>query len=156
NASTLKPPTPGGLLSPVTPLSEKPWAYASAVAVIAFSIVCAVAIWGLNKGLDLEVEGFYLLSYQRPEQYTYFSSFPLMLSKIPHLVSSDIIHYRLLEIAARFIPAMALSLGFGAWCRFELPLTRNRLVMAAAFACVGASIAFAVFPRSISYNGLSA
>ncbi len=156
NSASLKPPTAGGALLLATTVSEKPWVFTSVVAVAALAVCLGVSFWGLNKGLDLEVEGFYLLSYQRPEQYTYFSSFPLLLAKIPHLVSNEIVHYRLLEMAARIIPAILLSLGFGAWCRFELPLSRSKICLAAAFSCIGAAIAFSVFPRSISYNGLSA
>ncbi len=135
--------------------SEKAWRVALVVVCLALLTNLIVLFWGLNRGLDTDVESFYLVQYQNPSIYPTFSSFHLLLSKIPKLVSSEILHYRLLEIAARLIPALLLSLGFATWANRWLQLSNVKRALLATSAVLGATIVFCCFPRTISYNGLS-
>jgi hypothetical protein len=123
----------------------------SVVSAFMFTVLC----WGLNKGFDPNVEGFYMLSYQHPDLYPGFSSFHCLLSKVPRLINSEILHYRILEIAARLMPAIALSFSVSIWLQRWTALKRGQLMFTIAFACIGAMMTFAVFPRTISYNGLA-
>ena len=118
-----------------------------------------VILWGFNKGWDPNVEGFYMLAFQHPEIYPTFTSFHLLLAKLPHLVPSEILHYRLMEVVFRLVPAVVLSY---ASLKYIENKTKNlhcnsyKHVFLAAFACIGALQTFSIFPRTISYNGLTA
>jgi hypothetical protein len=115
-----------------------------------------ILCWGLNKGFDPNLEGFYMLSYQHPELYPTFSSFHILLSKLPRLSDSLILHYRILEVIARVGPPMLLSIGFFAWAKKWLRLDQGQLLFAVVFACIGGLLSFTSCPRTISYNGFSA
>jgi hypothetical protein len=136
-------------------LSERAWALALTIVGLCLLANMILLLWGLNKGLDVDVESFYLVQYQNPTIYPAFSSFHLLLSKIPKLVSNEILHYRFLEIAARMIPAVLITVGFSLWANRWLHLSKLKLVLLAVFAALGGSVVFCCFPRTISYNGLS-
>ncbi|MGH9550259.1 MAG: hypothetical protein ACRD3W_12835, partial [Terriglobales bacterium] len=113
-----------------------------------------VLVWGLDKGFDTNVEGYYMLSYQRPELYEQFTQFHLLLSKLPKLSSSAIMHYRWLEVLARLIPSVSLAVCFSIWAQTRIKLSTVQIVLLSAFAALGGMVSFTGFPRTISYNGL--
>lgn len=135
--------------------SERAWIVALIVVAGALAANLFFLFWGLNRGLDVDVESFYLVQYQHPELYPAFSSFHLLLSKLPKLVSNEIMHYRLLEVVARIIPSVVLSFGVSLWANRWLRFSKTRMALMAVIAAFGGSLAFCCFPRTISYNGLS-
>lgn len=135
--------------------AQSGWLFAAVASTAALVIVFGVMVWGLDKGFDVNVEGDYMLSLQRPEQYLTFTSFHLMLSKIPNLVGNQIIHYRIMEAVARILPTTFLVVAFAAWVKPVLKLNGTQKVTAVTFAVIGALMSMAVFPRTISYNGVT-
>ncbi|HEY9679258.1 MAG TPA: hypothetical protein V6C76_14715 [Drouetiella sp.] len=131
------------------------WSIVLAATAIALLSNLSVLFWGLNRGLDTDVESFYLIQYQHPQLYTAFSSFHLLLSKLPKFVASEILHYRYVEIIVRLGSAALLSTGFMLWSNRWLQLGRIQTAAAILFSIFGGSMVFCCFPRTISYNGLS-
>ena len=86
------------------------WAGIVAVLSVVVLTMVALVIWGLNRGIGLTDEGFYLLSCLHPTLYPTFSSFHLILSRCPRLLDNDICHYRLLELLTRSTAAGCLNL----------------------------------------------
>ncbi|CAN5275051.1 hypothetical protein BH10CYA1_BH10CYA1_58900 [soil metagenome] len=143
------------VLEPAAVNSERAWVVALVIVAGALAANSIFLFWGLNRGLDVDVESFYLVQYQHPYLYPAFSSFHLLLSKLPKLVSNEIMHYRWLEVIARIIPSVVLSLGVSAWANRWLKFSKTKVALMALIAAFGGSLAFACFPRTISYNGLS-
>lgn len=131
------------------------WRVALGLCSSALISVVALMIWGANKGLDIDVESFYLVQYQHPELYPTFSSFHLILSKLPKLVANEIVHYRLLDLIARLLSTAALGLSVSLWLKRFIAITPFQSALLAVIAAFGGSLASCCFPRTISYNGLS-
>lgn len=151
-ASTLTAQAPQSLTEKQT---ARAWLITGGVTLSALVVVLTVLMWGLNRGLDPDAESFYLLSFQNPSAYPTFSSFHLLLAKLPKLVTSEIMHYRYLEVLARLVPSCLLGCAFLNWAQPWLKLDKARSLFVVAFGCLGASVVFSSFPRTISYNGLS-
>jgi len=139
-----------------TVVSTPPWKLAAAVGIITCVGMFAVTCWGINRGLDPMVESFYLLEYHYPQLYPTFSSFHLILGKLPHLVSSEILHYRILEVIFRMAPPVVLALSVMRWSRARLPLSVAQRILVVTMSLIGGVLATAAFPRTISYNGFGA
>ncbi len=135
--------------------TDRAWIVALVIVAGALAANLFFLVWGLNRGLDVDVESFYLVQYQHPYLYPAFSSFHLLLSKLPKLVSNEIMHYRWLEVIFRIIPSVILSIGVAAWANRWLALSKPKVALMALIAAFGGSLAFSCFPRTISYNGLS-
>lgn len=132
------------------------WALLSAASAVICVNMFFCIISGLNLGFDENVEGFYMLSYQHPQWYPTFSSFHLLLEKVPHLISSPILHFRLLELIATAVPSAFLAVASLAFLKARnINVSSMQLAFVVAFTTIGGMVSFASFPRTISYNGLA-
>lgn len=141
---------------PISSTSPPEWNVALVSAVVVLASIAIILFWGLNKGLDPNVEGFYLLSYQHPDLYPFFSSFHLLLSPLPKFAGcSELVNYRVLEVIARFVPAVLLALSFAGWLGKTSKFSRVQTAFMMATAGIGGLMSLCTFPRTVSYNGLS-
>jgi hypothetical protein len=131
------------------------WAVGAVIGFAVFFGMLGVLCWGLDRGFDPLVEGFYMLSSQNPQIYPTFSSFHFFLSKIPPFIANEIIRFRVVELAGRIAGALLLAFGFGRWCGGSLRLNLSKQMFLTALTCVGALFTLCFFPRTCSYNGLA-
>jgi hypothetical protein len=125
---------------------------ASLMLITAMSFV----IWGLNRGLDIRDEGFYLLMTSSPQEYVSSTSFHFFLSKLPDITGSLIINLRLFQLISQLVSNVVLGWGFWrlmsmAW----LKPTKIQLCTSMIVTVLASFLLQAIFPPDISYNGLT-
>lgn len=120
-----------------------------------FAAMLSIMIWALNKGFEPSDEGWGMLMYAQPKFYTMYSSYYLLENLLPRLLTDQLHNFRLWNIIYRVVTGLVLGLGVSTWAR-------NRIAWDArcTFACIFTALVvnfdgFAIFPRVMTYNGLS-
>jgi len=131
------------------------WAVGAILAFTVFFGMLGVLIWGLDRGFDALVEGFYMLSAQNPHIYPTFSSFHFLLNKIPPFVANELLRYRIVEIGGRILSACLLAFGFLRWSKPSLGFSLSKQMFVVGMTLVGTLFSLCFFPRTCSYNGLA-
>lgn len=124
-------------------------------------VVLAVLAWAMPRGFDITDEGFYVLNYRFPAEYeTSFSTFHLIVTRMLGLTNASVLIYRIVGLTVAGLGATVFGLSLAAWLRVLAGQARQvrwlmRPDLVVAFVLLGTLLAFSVFPRTISYNGLS-
>jgi len=85
--------------------------------VIIASVICTI-LWGINKGFDITDEGFAMLLYKYPQEYTFIvTTFHMLGSKLFEWLSPNIITYRLLRLILSVLSTLIFSWGFWVWLK---------------------------------------
>lgn len=154
--------TPTGKSSAVSlpakiPLESKLLDCALLVIVSSFLIVMlSFALWGLDRGLDIWDEGFYLLMTSTVPPYTGLSGFHFVLAQLPKVTGSLLIDLRLFQVISQLISNVVLTWGF--WRLMSsvwFTPTKTQFFTSLAFTTLGSFLFQATFPASLSYNGLT-
>lgn len=120
----------------------------------------AVMIWALPRGFDITDEGFYLLNFRYPVEYeTSFSTFHLIVARMLGLANASPFTARAVGLGTSVLGTIVFGLSLAAWLRATTAPEGRRWVsqpgLVVSFVLLGALLVFSVFPRAISYNGLT-
>ncbi len=78
--------------------------------------ILAIILWGVNKGFDITDEGFTMLLYKYPQEYTFnVTNFHILGSKLFAWLNPDIITYRFLRLILSIFSSLIFSWGFWLW-----------------------------------------
>lgn len=124
--------------------------------VITTLFLTATVFWGLNRGFDLTDEGYYLVLASNPAKYAGVSAFHFLLSKLPNLTTSKLIDLRIFQLLGQIVSCLLLSYGFWQmnWSNSFRP-TKTQLAISVFFTVLASFLLQAIFPPSLSYNGLT-
>ena len=122
--------------------------------------VLAVMAWALPRGFDITDEGFYLLNFRYPAEYeASISTFHLIVTRMLGLTNASVFTARAVGLGAAVLGAVVFGLCLAAWLRATMATGGRRWVsrpgLVVGFVLLGALLVFSIFPRSISYNGLT-
>lgn len=119
------------------------------------AILVGMYLWALNKGFDITDEGFYLLSYGYPSEYTSnTTSFHLFVSKILPAPKVSIIGYRVASLVVVLFSAGVFSWGLRRWVAARLGAVIP-WSWVLPLLVIGSMLQYAVSARPINYNGLN-
>ena len=119
-------------------------------------LLIGLFLWTINKGFDLTDEGFYLLSYAYPEEYSSgFSSFNLIVSKILSPATTTVIGYRLASLFTTVAAGVMLAGGLWVWIKKKYPTTQLPFWLLAGLFISGNFLQYSIFPRSLFYNNIN-
>lgn len=129
------------------------------VGFLALAVVAAL-VWSLPRGFDITDEGFYLLNFRYPAEYeASFSTFHLIVTRMLGLTNASVVTARAVGLVAAVLGAVVFGLSLAAWLRATTPTEGRRWVghpgLVVSFVLLGSLLVFSVFPRDISYNGLT-
>ena len=129
-----------------------------AVVALLVLLVLLVLLWSLPRGFDITDEGFYLLNFRYPTEYeASFSAFHLILTRMMGLTNASVFTARAVGLGTEVVGAIVFGLSLAAWMR-STTTTRHwvsRPSLVVGFLLLGALMVFSIFPRSISYNGIT-
>ena len=129
-----------------------------AVTVLLVLAVLAVMLWALPRGFDITDEGFYLQNFRYSAEYeASFSTFHLIVVRMFGLANASVVTVRVVGLGAAVLGAGVFGLNLAAWLRNNTATRRwvGRPGLAVSFVMLGALLVFSVFPRAISYNGVT-
>jgi hypothetical protein len=125
---------------------------------VLLSCTVGAAIWGLDKGLDLLDEGFYLLASTSPQDYPFISSFHFYMARMPHLLDNAVCNYRLLFLLMQLTSSQILAFGVIKWLKNHaghLALTKQQALTMHLLSAMAAMESFSILPAITGYNGIS-
>ncbi|MBL4624427.1 MAG: hypothetical protein JKY42_04730 [Flavobacteriales bacterium] len=118
----------------------------------------ALLIWGLNKGLDLSDEGYYLMSLKFPSEYFSANQWgSSILSLFTGWFNPGIISYRVIRLALTVLSSSYLAFQLSKFIKNELgkdDLCANIFIVF-VFVFSGATLSYSIYPATISYNSLT-
>ncbi|MBH8557634.1 hypothetical protein [Hymenobacter negativus] len=122
--------------------------------------VLAVMVWALPRGFDITDEGFYLLNFRYPAEYeASFSTFHLIVARMLGLANASVFTTRAVGLGAAVFGAVVFGLSLAAWLRATTTTGARRWAsqpgLAVCFVLLGSLLVFSIFPRAISYNGIT-
>ncbi|MDU0370364.1 hypothetical protein ACFPAF_08180 [Hymenobacter endophyticus] len=113
-------------------------------------------LWAINKGYDLTDEGFYLLGYTYPEEYSSsFTSFNLLINKVLSPNHTSIIGYRLASLFTTITAGLLLAGGVWKWIREKYHTNSLPYWAVACLFVSGNFLQYSIFPRTIFYNNIN-
>lgn len=125
------------------------WLCLLAVALVA---LCG---WALRRGFDITDEGFYLLNFAYPAEYSSnFTSFHLLISKLLPATQVSVVGYRAAGLLAALFSAGLFSWAFRRWSAARLG-TRLPLTWVLPLFVMGALVQYGLGTRTINYNTLN-
>ncbi|MDM8561944.1 hypothetical protein QUF54_01155 [Candidatus Marithioploca araucensis] len=90
----------------------------NALLLLVLTSVLGILLWGIDKGFDITDEGFAMLLYQYPQEYTFTGlTFHILGSKLFAWLEPGIITYRFLRLIFSIFVPMVFSWGFWVWLR---------------------------------------
>ncbi|TGE23238.1 hypothetical protein [Hymenobacter metallicola] len=114
-------------------------------------------LWSINKGFDLTDEGFYLMGYTYPEEYSSsFTNFHLLINKLLDPAHTSIIGYRLASLFTTVVSGLLLAGGLWVWIKEKYQATPLPFWLLAALFISGNFLQYSIFPRTIFYNNINA
>lgn len=119
-------------------------------------VMLGFVLWGLDRGLDIWDESFYLLMTSTVPPYAGLSGFHFVLAKLPRITSSLLVNLRLFQVISQLISNVVLTWGF--WRLMSsvwFTPTKTQFFTSLAFTTLGSFLFQATFPASLSYNGLT-
>ncbi|GAA4045002.1 hypothetical protein GCM10022409_33840 [Hymenobacter glaciei] len=115
----------------------------------------AMCGWALRRGFDITDEGFHLLNYAYPAEYSSsFSSFHLLISQVLPAQQVSVVGYRAASLLMALFSASVFSWAFRRWsaARFGAALP---VAWVWPLFIICSLVQYAVFPRTINYNTLN-
>ncbi len=122
------------------------------------SVLC-ILLWGIDKGFDITDEGFAMLLYKYPQEYTFTgSTFHILGSKLFAWLNPDIITYRFLRLVFSIFAALVFSWGFWIWLRkndFVQSHSPVNFITLSAFSVLGCLASYSLSHYIASYNAIN-
>ncbi|GAB2863286.1 hypothetical protein GCM10027044_24800 [Hymenobacter ruber] len=117
-------------------------------------------VWALPRGFDITDEGFYLLNFRYPAEYeASFSTFHLVVARMLGLANASVFTARAVGLGAAVLGAVIFGLSLAAWLQATSATGTRRWVsrpgLVVGFVVLGSLLVFSIFPRAISYNGIT-
>ncbi|TGE15558.1 hypothetical protein [Hymenobacter elongatus] len=129
--------------------------YSLCLAAIAAFLI-GLFLWTVNKGFDITDEGFYVLGYSYPEEYSSsFTSFNLIVSKLLNPAHTSIIGYRLASLFTTVASALLLAGGVRQWIKEKYQAAVLPFWLVASLFITGNFLQYSIFPRTIFYNNIN-
>lgn len=125
-----------------------------------FSLVCAVtlvglATWGLDRGLDMTDEGYYLLAYQPRQPPTWgLSRFDVFEKALLGWMAPTAINLRAIHLGLVLVSSLVLAAGLAHFLGGSRSSIR-RTAMWLPFIVVAQMAAYAFGPPALSYNHIT-
>lgn len=125
------------------------------------SVMLLCVIYGMNRGIDITDESFYLLGYTSPQETTTGPySFRILLGKMAAPFHPDVLFFRILRLICITLTALIASLGVYVWTRRPsqyAPSSRFplRFIDIFFFLLIGEFLLYIWLPQTPGYNDLN-
>lgn len=120
------------------------------------SLFClALFCWSIDRGFDISDEGFYMLGFVYPEEYSVqFTNYNMIVAAILPGKSVSLIGYRVASLVVALAAAVFISIGVWQWIRHRA-LAAVPFQVILLLLTVGSFLPYSLVPRTISYNSLN-
>jgi hypothetical protein len=129
-----------------------------AILLVVLAAVLAVIAWGLDRGLDITDESYFLLLYRHPDAYPAdFSMFYVLVDRLTGWMHPTVVGYRWITLAFAAPPTLLFSWGFCQWAgRFFAADERGiDPAVATLLLSIGYLAPYGIGVRVLAYNTIN-